>query len=42
VDNHDSFDVLKPLSVTLPVAARFTDGEDSEPRSKAHSTVSES
>jgi len=27
---------LKPLSVTLPFAARFTDWGDSEPRAKAH------
>jgi hypothetical protein len=28
---------LKPLSVTLPFAARFTDGGDSQPRARAHS-----
>jgi hypothetical protein len=33
---------LTPLSVTLPLAARFTDGEDSEPRAEAHSKISES
>jgi len=27
---------LKPLSVTLPFAARFTDGGDSKPRAPAH------
>ena len=27
---------LKPLSVTLPFAARFTVWGDSEPRAKAH------
>jgi hypothetical protein len=33
---------LKPLSVTLPFAARFTAWGDSEPRAKAHSKPSES
>jgi hypothetical protein len=27
---------LKPLSVTLPFAARFTDGGESKPCAKAH------
>jgi len=33
---------LKPLSVTLPFAARFTAWGDNEPRAKAHSKPSES
>jgi hypothetical protein len=33
---------LKPLSVTLPFAARFTVWGDTEPRAGAHSRPSES
>jgi len=33
---------LKPLSVTLPFAARFTDGEGSQPCAGAHPGISES
>jgi len=30
---------LKPLSVTLPFAARFTDEEDTEPRAEARMNI---
>jgi hypothetical protein len=33
---------LKPLSVTLPFAARFTDWGDSKPRTTAHQKLGES
>jgi hypothetical protein len=33
------FFLVKPLSVTLPFAARFTGAGDSGPRAKVHSII---